>query len=42
MTRSTYRFTPAEDDADTDRACPHVGQPERAPALLEVDPTGWT
>ncbi|MEO5821067.1 MAG: serine hydrolase domain-containing protein [Vicinamibacteraceae bacterium] len=24
------------------RAFPHVGQPERSTALLEVDPTGWT
>jgi CubicO group peptidase (beta-lactamase class C family) len=41
MTRSTYRFTPADLDATADRACPHVGQPERTAALLEVDSTGW-
>ena len=42
MTRSTYRFTPADHDATADRAFPHVGQPEQATALLEVDPTGWS
>jgi CubicO group peptidase (beta-lactamase class C family) len=42
MTRSTYRFTPVDHDAKGDRAFPHVGQPERTTALLEVDPTGWT
>jgi CubicO group peptidase (beta-lactamase class C family) len=41
MTRSTFRFTPADHDAKADRAFPHVGQPERTTALLEVDPTGW-
>jgi CubicO group peptidase (beta-lactamase class C family) len=42
MTRSTFRFTPADRDPDPNRAFPHVGQPERTSALREVDPTGWT
>jgi CubicO group peptidase (beta-lactamase class C family) len=42
MTRSTFRFTPADHDARADRAFPHVGQPERTTALLEVDRSGWT
>ena len=42
MTRSTYRFTPADHDVKADRAFPHVGQPDRATALLDVDPTGWS
>ena len=35
MTRSTYRFSPADHDAKANRAFPHVGQPERTP-----DPAG--
>ena len=42
MSRSTYRFTPADHDPKADRAFPHVGQPEPPTALLEVDETGWT
>ena len=41
MSRSTYRFTPADHDPQADRAFPHVGQPDPPTALLEVDPTGW-
>ena len=42
MSRSTYRFTPADQDPQADRAVPHLGQPEPPPVLLEVDPTGWS
>jgi CubicO group peptidase (beta-lactamase class C family) len=42
MTRSTYAFSPADPDETANRASPHVGQPERTTALLEVDRTGWT
>lgn len=42
MSRSTYRFTPAARDPQADRAFPHVGQPDRSTALVEVDMNGWT
>jgi CubicO group peptidase (beta-lactamase class C family) len=42
LSRSTYRFTPADHDPQADRAFPHVGQPDRTTALLDVDATGWT
>jgi CubicO group peptidase (beta-lactamase class C family) len=42
MSRSTYRFTPADQDPTADRAFPHVGQPDPPTVLFEVDSNGWT
>lgn len=42
MSRSSYRFTHADQDLEADRAFPHLGQPDPPTRLLEVDPAGWT